>query len=395
MKLQKLLSSLLVLLLFLPLLQWLFSPLPEVPVFNYFTDKTAPKFSIAAFAEETFQKGVEPWFRNNCGLTGVFIRTANQLNYSLFKQVSGGYRASILLGKEGALYQRLYLDDLNGVHRTTDRNLRKVADHLARFRDYLQAHGKGFLVLMSANKLALYPEWLADRHRLRRQAPKPRGGEFMRALLAERNIELVDAYEILASQKAKAEYSLFPKAGSHWNSVANCLITQELLEKMGQQLNSEVRKLACGGIKEVRHKPRWVDRDLATAINVWDASDSYSDTPYILSSSNIEAPVFQPRVLFVGTSFLWAIMELLEQHQVYQYRDMYYYGKTNHFYRGARQGDARKGKKEVDYNVDWLEKVLDYDLVVFEANEAIVERLGFDFVLSFIRQLKAKRNGPV
>ena len=400
--LRKAAIGLFLLLLFAPLGQWSLSPLPKVELLNYHIERQFPQLSFASFTSEKFQRGLENWFRKNCGLIGIILRTANQINYSVFGQISGGYSASILLGKEGVLYQSLYVDDLNGRASARPKQLERLAERLAAVRTYLHSHGKGLLLLISTNKVSLYPEWLANRHRSEQVGRVPRKIDYLRRFLGEQKLDGVDAYKLLAPLRASTNYPFFPKSGSHWNSAANCLVARELTAAMGRELaaasaaasegirqpNRTLRELQCGRIKELRKRPRSPDRDLARAINVWDASASYDTTPYIEVRSNIEQTVFQPRVLFVGTSFLWAVMELMERHKVYQERDMYFYGKTNYFLRRDQDGAWQRGKRPVEYEGrDWLKRILEYDLVIFEANEALADQLGFDLLRALTKQL--------
>jgi hypothetical protein len=369
-----------------PLVQFFVEPFPRVSLENIQIRRTMPELSASTLLSGKFQEKFATWFLRNHGLWGSFVKTSNQLNYSLFSNVSASYRSSVVMGDGHTLVQRTYVTAANGTALAPTKMLAAKVRNMAILQNFLHQHNKAFMLLISTNKFALYPEWFPNS--LKTPFPPPRDIERMRPMLDANAISYIDGHAFLSALKADYEHPFFSKTGSHWNSVANCLVSKSLLENIASQLDVSMRSIECGPGITVKPFPVKKDRDLESMINVWSAAASLQPEPYIEVTSNKNAEVFKPRILFVGTSFLWALTELLEQQHAYTDRDMYFYGKNNYFYRGKREAHDMRGQVPVQYSgVNWREKLLTYDAVVLEANEGIISQIGFDFLKIVARQL--------
>lgn len=375
-------------LLSLPLVQLWIEPFPRVGLSNVQIDRKFPKLSFDSLVSGKFQSKFELWFLRNHGLWGSFVRSSNQLNYSVFKQISGSLDAKVMLNGENDLVQSVYVDDYNGLVRGIDEQINRKVEQLVRLNTYLQENGKAFTLLVSTNKFALYPERFSGA--FFSGQPQPRTIQGMRRGLAERNIPTLDSYALLLPEKEKVSEPLFPSGGSHWNSYANCLVVRELLKGLEAQLERSLRELSCELVEGESKEASGADVDLTRMVNLWDSSNSRGRVPVVKVSSDQSAEVYQPKILFVGTSFLWAMMDLMEKEQVYDFRDMFFYARNNYFYRGERSANKKRGRVAIDYGPSVLQKLLEYDAVVLEVNEALVLKAGFSFLDKFHSESEAK-----
>ncbi len=373
----------------LPLLQLWIEPFPRVGLSNVQIDRTFPKLSIDSFGSGKFQDAFETWFLRNHGLWGTFVRSANQLNYSIFGQVSGSLDAKVMLNEHFDLVQSSYVDDYNGLSGSANAQIVEKVQQLARLSSYLKERGKAFTLLISTNKFALYPERFPAS--FFSAQPLSRTITQFRKFLHEYQVPTLDSFDLLAPEKSKASTLLFPPGGSHWNSYANCLVVRELIDQLQQQMQQPLRTISCKKIEGESKRAKSADVDLTRMVNLWDSSNSRGRVPVVEVTSDQNAKVTQPKILFVGTSFLWAIMDLMEREQVYDYRDMFFYARNNYFYRGERSANKKRGRVAIEYGSGVFEKLLEYDAVIFEVNEALVLKAGFSFFEKFNAEWEARQ----
>jgi hypothetical protein len=247
-------------------------------------------------------------------------------------------------------------------------------------------------VFISANKLALYPESVPQKYR--RAFPERRNVQVFRKAFEELGVHYFDSSAFLESIKAGQQYPLFARSAAHWNSVAGCLVAARLTEVLGDALHKQLQRIDCGGELTVKAIPAGPDRDLTDVINVWDASPSYIPMPYLEAKAAQTPDRFTPKLLFIGTSFLWSVFDVMEKTGVYDKRDFYYYATTNHKYRRSSDGKGHKSSKHVSYSeLDLAETLLEYDALVIEINEARIHQIGFAFLSQAAEAVKKAQQG--
>ncbi|MCC6931892.1 MAG: hypothetical protein IT292_01365 [Deltaproteobacteria bacterium] len=367
------------LLLILPMAQRRYRFIPPRPVTNVYIEKKFPKYKWEHFKTGKFQKLFENYFLQTGGLWGILLASNNSIDYTLFREISTRDAGAVLVGKDYALYESMYVNDYNGRSLKTVNELRQQTESIKRLQDFMAAHGKAVLVLVSANKAALYPEWIPDRFKVGK--PQMRNIDVLRKLYQEAGVNFIDSAQLLKGQAGKYEYRFYAPSAAHWNSVASCLVAKELMTRAETLINKKFKTIVCGTEIEVRDHPAGTDRDLANLINVWNPSLSYAPTPYMTVHSETNAEAYDPKMLFVGTSFLWSIFDVLEKQDIYTQRDFYYYASTNHYRYRLENGNVKKGSYRLVYRkMDFIKNLLQQDIIVLEINEARIHQLGFTFL---------------
>ena len=266
----------------LPLAQMKFDFIETVGLNNVRIPRKPPEFSWQSLTDGSFQKSLDNWFKRNTGLWGILVRTENQINYSLFKLASVSYRSTVVMGNDAALFQRLYVDDLNRRRRFAPFALERHVRKMKLLQDHLAENNKLFLYLITPNKVSVHPELLPDSYRVPETAGKKRNYDHMLALLEKHGVNYLDAHQLVIDRAPDFEYPLFSYAGSHWNSIGTCVVGREISLRLARQLGRPLRSMACDGEITVRQKPRAEDRDLAKMLNIWNSSASWGLTPYLM-----------------------------------------------------------------------------------------------------------------
>ena len=88
----------------LPLFQMLTGFPPDYKLAGVETPVARPPLGLSAWWQGTLQSGFDTWLSQNIGGRGVLVRTANQLRYSLFRElpVRGGTQVRIYQAASGS-----------------------------------------------------------------------------------------------------------------------------------------------------------------------------------------------------------------------------------------------------------------------------------------------------
>jgi hypothetical protein len=388
-------ATIILLILFLPLLQRNLELFPRKRLINVSFNRKMPLIRWSDIKSGRFQKSFDRWFMQTSGFWGTLATTNNQINYQYFKQISSQYGNgnSFMIGNDYHIFQTSYLRDFNGDNHTDLNKYSKLIKKIKILQDYLEQNGKTLVVITSANKLDLYPEMVPEKYN--NPVKRTRLIEEFRKLATKHNINWVDSKKVLTENKEFKEYRYFAKPAAHWNTIGSCLAAKALTERVSKELNKPMHQVICGPEVELKPRPVGADHDLADVINVWHAKYSFDPTPYIKSKRIKVDNAYSPKMLYIGTSFLWSIFDRLEPIRIYNWRDFYYYGSTNHTSRIPEEGKAIRKIVRVDYNkLNWDKDVLNHDVIVFEVNEARIQQVGFAFLPNIIKYLKSSGKIP-
>ena len=379
----------------LPLIQWSTRFLPTTPLHGVHIDRKQPQFSLASFKKSAFQPRFENWFLQNHGLWEPLVRIKNEIDFRLFRQLASQYGTghSFLAGTDHSIFQSLYLRDFNGHRNAQYRGVLKLARNLKKIQRFMNSRGKAVVVVISPNKLTMYPDLVPAQYR----ADHSRGvrviDQFLQA--AEQvELDIFHTTPFLQAEDTKDPFPLFALPAAHWNSVATCAVANEILRHAEKQSGNTYHAIDCSSV-DVKPAPVGADHDLMDAINILSPELSYRPTPYVEPKRIERNGATEPDVLFVGTSFIWGMLDMFEQAQAYSHRDFYYYANTNHFW-NADETDPkrRRGFHGVSYRqLRWEKNVFKKDILIFEANEARLHHIGFKFAPIMVKEIQ-KRKDP-
>ena len=233
-------------------------------------------------------------------------------------------------------------------------------------------------MLVSANKPAIYPELIPRRYLI---SPKPTPQvdalAFMETGLKELGIPLVNIPSIFQNAAPHVERKLFAPTGTHWNELGSCLALAELAKTIRNVDPNFDGSLTCE-VKGERVIPLTMDRDLLSVANVWFPKWLIQPTQKVRRELVVQPEEKRESILFVGTSFLWALFHHLDKASFFSERDMYYYFKRSVPFPRGKQEPIKKNDPK------WLMRALRHRYVVLEVNQAFLHRLGHGFPKRFI-----------
>ena len=104
-KLQFMFVGLFVAVLCIPLVNTALGLIPPIDLGGVTSRKSEFAPSWRSFMKGEMQPGAGTWLLEKSSMRPYFVRTANQINYSLLGQLNNDYHAGVVLGKNGNAFR--------------------------------------------------------------------------------------------------------------------------------------------------------------------------------------------------------------------------------------------------------------------------------------------------
>jgi hypothetical protein len=212
--------------LLLPLLQTIFPIFgPIVPPLEERREPSSfPEPRLLLAANGDFGAGFNKWFNDRVGFRDLFIRTKNQIDYSLFRT-----SRKVYVGKDGWLFGR---GEIGTVERLSPAQLTELEDRFVQLANRLQDKGIRLIVVGYPDKSQIYPEMAPP------QMPViPDGGNFdqLRHFLANQpSLTFIDAKALLKQARLQTQDRLFAKTDLHPTEIGQVPIVEAIVARIAQ-----------------------------------------------------------------------------------------------------------------------------------------------------------------
>ena len=369
------------LVLALPLVQMATGFPPDYPLAGVETTATRPATGWAAWWNGTLQPDFDGWINQRIGLRGWLVRTANQLNYVLFRELPRRSGTQVLLGRDGMLYEKVYVDAYNQSGHRLGKELRNISASTKRLQDRLAADGIAFLLVIAPSKAEIYPEFLPPEADVAgRPARRSNYENFVKYLHAD-GVNLVDAHELFLQWKTSpGAPRLFANGGTHWNEYGAARVAAEIARRLRAATGKDLPTVEIVGAVTNRTIVG-EDNDLGELVNLWSGRPLAG--PQVHPVVEVRPGAHLPDVLFVGDSFVFTLTNFMDRHGLYRKRNTYYYYNREYFWPAAPNAPLDKRQ------LDLLAEVRGRDAVVIEVGEYWLPRVGFGFVRDMLRAYDA------
>ena len=374
-------AALFSLFLALPLFQMLTGFPPDYPLAGVEPPAARPGASISGWWNGSLQTEFDAWINQRIGLRGFLVRTANQFNYSLFRELPKGGGTPVLMGRAGFLFEKAYVDAYNANGRRPESELENVSRSTRRLQDRLAADGIAFLLVIAPSKAEIYPEFLpAGADVAGRPARRTNYQNFV-AHLRKDGVNQVDAHELFLEWKQEPGVPLlFAKGGTHWNQYGAARVVARILEELRALTGKDLPAMQVVGA-ETNRRIVDADNDLGDLVNLW--SGRQLAGPQIHPVLDIRPGTHAPDLLVIGDSFVFTLTNLMDREQLYRKRDTYYYYNRQYFYPEAP--NVALDKRQLDL----LKEIAGRDAIVVEVSEYWLPRIGFGFVRDLLKAYDA------
>ncbi|MDK8181682.1 hypothetical protein [Paenibacillus sp. UMB4589-SE434] len=361
----------------LPLLQMIYNIFPSLKTSGVEVSQKKPTFTIANFLSGNFQEEYNSWFNQNVGFKEYFIRTNNQIYYSLFNDTPNN--STLLVGKNKNLFEKHYIKEYFNITPPIDiALLESKIKQIKELQLLLKKRGIAFLLVVTPSKASIYPEYISNV--LNSQNEKPRNYNNLIPLLDKYKINYVDGHEITRLKRNQGQYPLFPEGGTHWNKLGALYTTQAIIDNLQEQLSQDLTKLSLEDVK-IDNNPIGSDKDIAQLLNLWNTPDNFEAYHPIINAT--AGKHYKPRILIEGGSFDDLIIELLHEYKVTSSIDFYFYYKRLVTY---EIGKERSDKGPVN-SIDWETDVFNKDAIIVEMNEQNIPKILDGFIQDALNKL--------
>lgn len=357
---------------------------PESPLYGITIDTTSPHLSLETWFSGNFQQAAEAWFNQHVGFRSFWVRTYNQINFSIFRQIpSASSGTSIVLGSGNWLYEKAYLLEYAGyLWKTTAEQVDEKIQTLLHLQESLARHNITFLFIISPSKASVYPEYMPRQYQTR---SNERAYDIMTPVLDKYGIQYIDAYTFFEERKSAAPYQLFPKGGIHWNDYGAFLIFRESIVRLNRLRTNPLPIPEYDSITLA--PPREPDNDLVKLLNIWTPQAIEDLCPYPHFTTTPIPPENQPNILIIGDSFAWHLADFFSEQQICTDIEVLFYNKHLVKYPHKTQQLFEKD------NTDWNTLLLARDIVLIEINQAFLhDEIGFGFVNDALEVLENSPN---
>jgi len=230
----------------------------------------------------------------------ISVRAKNQLIYSLF---GGSAAPGVVIGRHGQLFEQFYIDEYCRRDGGADPGRLSVWAHsIGKIQDDVTRAGKSFVYVISPSKAARYAEDLPSSAPCAARATNmPDKLPPYLAALRQANVRFVGGADLISIEQPKYPVALFPRGGTHWNSLAAGLTLKEILRLAPSSLG------AFDFTWRLAPEPLGTDRDLADLMNLLRPDLDYPTTE-IVSTIPPGGCVRPPRLLAMGGSFVHQLL---------------------------------------------------------------------------------------
>lgn len=345
-------------LLFLPLLQSHVLHIPLKPLNGVTVETEQPKFNLVSYRSGDYAKQEEAYVGEHFGFREPVIRLYNQYLWSCYKKT---YAHDVVAGKQGWLYTPESVSDYYGnellrwqpspeeARQHFDREIR----YMNRVRTILKENDVEMLAFIAPEKSFLYPEYLPKQEY---NTSTFNASDYFLEKFEEAGFPCIDMTCWFRKMKDTVNYPLIPQTGAHWVFPA-VYAADSLFRFMGDLKGIELPHLKIGELHEGDN--HGADNDLEKLLNLAlpiRKRQGYSPIAEVTAECGPNS--VKPKVLFIGNSFMWGIVNQVPMRDVFDEVEFWYYFST------AYTGDPlMPNGNVVDLNL--LEKMLDFDYIVW------------------------------
>lgn len=333
-----------------------------------------PEGGIAAWWDGTLQVEAEEWLNAHVGFYPLFIRTNNQLNYTLFNKAKA---KGVVIGKQGYLFEENYIKAYYGLDFIGRDSICRQMERLQYIHERLQKQGKLLLLVFAAGKGSYYSEYIPKGWASRRG---PSNYAHYSAEAQKRGIPVLDFHRYFLEQKTKSKYPLYPQLGIHWSEYGMAVAGDSLIRSIEAHCGWRMPRISWDEVDW--DQPKGSDCDIAGGMNLFWNMPSFN-MAYPKLKFEVEQGKRRPAVLVVSDSFYWGLFNFgisrsfdpghfwFYNHEVY----------PEHF-----------DRKTTVQQLNLVEELNRHDVVVIMATEATLPRLGWGFIEAAAQALKQEED---
>lgn len=320
----------------------------EVPLIGiHKASKEFPKFSLERWWNGRFAKETDKWIRDHHGFATDIVRYHRWFLYKLTGQVvhSPAGKTDTLVGKDGFLYEYLYVIDAVRKPGMAKTEIDKFADNLKSVSDILKKKDVVFSVILAPNKALICPENLPLWARKLSKIENSDYFLFERAL-AERDICYFDSNKFFKKNWNSYKQLRAPHS-AHWSYYGAWMVFTNTIPLINSQNVLDV-KLPIPKLKnDMLTEARGMDDELRPQLNLPFKCRDFSKrlmATYPIVDSNLDSNFMtfkesrkkKLKALVIGDSYGFGLCDAIMRQPIFDELVYWYYCRTTYFVTGPK-----------------------------------------------------------
>ena len=300
-----------------------------------------PALTFQNCRDGSFQDGTEAYLKQNFGFRQPLIRFYNQYLWDFYK-TSNNNKGILTLGKDGWLYEPWSVDDYYQIHyhqhapnaEQMTEQLLGEAKRVYQLQHILEPYGKHLFVCLVPSKDLLYPEHLPEKTETRYDdEPKMSARFVLKDEYKRLGVNVLDLGEYFQQMKDTADFTIFPKTGTHWSKYSSLFAADTLIRYMEHLGNINMPNLVIG--PRTLQDAQEADTDLENLLNLIRPLPR-PQYYYASATTDKDSTAVKPKMIIIGDSFYWNIVyqvpvqEIFSEYPYWYYNSSIYYDPAYH-----------------------------------------------------------------
>ena len=348
-----------------------------------------PEWTWRNFVNGGLQDSTEAYLQQNFGFREPLTRLYNQTEWALFRYSQVAENQRIVITDDNWIFEPATVEEYyqgrayyNGEDFTDNllKQFEAEAQRLLQIQKMLEPYGTHLFVALLPGKEQICPEHMPKNTQYFKEK-KITAFDFYSKRLKELGVNHINLAECFMEMKGKVSYPLFPQTGTHWSNLAAIHSADTLIRYMEHLSDSNMVNLTTGGIFQRTLKP---DADLESLMNlIWPIQKS----PNMLATAtyDFDTTAWRPRLITVGDSFYWNILNFTPVWDVFESVPYWYYFSTAYF----DDDDLKVTHKTSELDV--LQEVIDADFVMLSYSTVALYKMSNGFSEALLEKLEQKQ----
>ena len=309
-----------IVLLFLPMIQYKFRFFEEVPLKGAYELSSKPKLTRESWFSGKYQEAQDKYMQEHTGFYPGWVRLYNQWNYSLFNIA---HAKDVIRGKEDYLYEESYIKAYYGMDFLGENRIQDITRMWKAIQDTLQGKGIKLTVIFAPGKASFYPEYIPDQYK-RELMGNTNYKEFKEQFIKQ-DVSYIDMHSWFESMKKKSKYPLFPKSGIHWSAYGQYLAIDSIVNYVSYTCKTPIPHFVLEKMVESR-TPKRDDDDISKGMNLLFGIPDFT-LAYPEFHPNRKPQKGDPKVLVIGDSFYWGLFNSTVSASLFNDGEFWYYNE--------------------------------------------------------------------
>ena len=348
-----------------------------------------PEWTWHNFIDGGLQDSTEAYLQQNFGFREPLTRFYNQTEWTLFRYSQVAEDQRIVITDDNWIFEPATVEEYyqgrayyNGEDFTDNllKQFEAEAQRLLQIQKMLEPYGTHLFVALLPGKEQICPEHMPKNTQYFKEK-KITAFDFYSKRLKELGVNHINLAECFMEMKGKVSYPLFPQTGTHWSNLAAIHSADTLIRYMEHLSDSNMVNLTTGSIFQRTLKP---DADLESLMNlIWPLQKA----PNFLAEAyyDYDTTAWRPRLLTIGDSFYWNILNFTPVWDVFESVPYWYYFSTAYF-----DDDDLKVTHKIS-ELDVLQEVIDADFVMLSYSTVALYKMSNGFSEALLAKLEQKQ----